>query len=52
MERVEQKLPTFIRATKNVSTVATLLDTLQTPSPNGVGDMYQRLTRILGTTTM
>jgi hypothetical protein len=50
MEWVEQKLPTFIRATKNVSVVAMVLDTLPTPSTEGVGDMYQRLMTILGTT--
>jgi hypothetical protein len=50
MERAEQKLPTFIRATKNVSAVGMLLDTLPTPSTDGVGDMYQQLMTILGTT--
>jgi hypothetical protein len=50
MERTEQQLPAFATASQNVATVAALLDTLPLASTDGVGEMYQRLKSILGTT--
>jgi hypothetical protein len=49
VEWAEQQLPTFTKASQNVATTATLLDTLATPSTNGVVEVYQRLKSILGT---
>jgi hypothetical protein len=41
MEHAKRQLPTFTRASQNIVTVATLLDTLHTPSIDGVGEVYQ-----------
>jgi PleD family two-component response regulator len=51
MERAEQQLPTFTKASQNMAMVTTLLDTLPAPSTNEVGEMYQQLKSILGTAT-
>jgi hypothetical protein len=51
MVHAERQLPTFTSASQNVATVAALLDTLPAPSTDGVGEMYQQLKSILGTTT-
>jgi hypothetical protein len=48
MERAEQQLPTFARASQNVAATTTLLDTLPIPSTDGVGELYQQLVNILG----
>jgi hypothetical protein len=48
----EQQLPAFTRASQNVVVVAALLDTLPTPSTDGVGEVYQRLMNILGSAAM
>jgi hypothetical protein len=47
MERVERQLPTFARASQNVVMAAALLDVLPAPPTDGVGELYQRLKRIL-----
>jgi hypothetical protein len=49
VDRVEQQLPTFTRASWNVAITATLLDTLPTPSTDGVGEVYQWLKNIIST---
>jgi hypothetical protein len=41
MERVEQQLPTFDKASQNMAAAAMILDTLPAPSTNGVGEMYR-----------
>jgi hypothetical protein len=51
IDHAEQQLPTFTRASQNVAAAAALLDTLPTPSIDGVGKVYQQLKNILGTTT-
>jgi hypothetical protein len=50
VERVERQLPTFARASKNLATIATVLDTLLAPSVDRVSKIYQRLKSILRTT--
>jgi hypothetical protein len=45
----EWQLPTFPTASQNVAVVAAFLDTLPTPSTDGVGKIYQQLKNILGT---
>jgi hypothetical protein len=47
----EQQLPTFPRDSQNMDAVAVLLDTLPAPSTEWVGEVYQWLKNILGTTT-
>jgi hypothetical protein len=49
-DREGWQLPTFAKASQNVVVAATLLDTQHTPPTNGVGEVYQRLKSILGTT--
>jgi hypothetical protein len=44
-----QQLPSFARAIQNVVVAAALLDTLPEPSANGVGEVYQRLKKIVST---
>jgi hypothetical protein len=48
MERAEQQLPTFARASQNMAATTSLLDTLPIPSTDGVGELYQQLVNILG----
>jgi hypothetical protein len=43
--------PSFARASQNVATTTTLLDTLPTPSTDEVGKLYQQLKDILGVAT-
>jgi hypothetical protein len=45
----ERRLPTFARASQNIIAVATLFDTLPTPSTDRVGKVYQQLKNILDT---
>jgi hypothetical protein len=52
MERAERQLSTYARANQNVVAAATLLDTLQAPSTDRMGDVYQRLKSILSTTAV
>jgi hypothetical protein len=51
IEQAERQLPTFARANQNMAMTASLLDTLSTPSTNGVGEVYQQLKSIVDTST-
>jgi hypothetical protein len=51
IDRAERQLPTFVRASQNVAVAATRLDTLPAPFTDRVGEVYQWLKNILGTTT-
>jgi hypothetical protein len=44
--------PTFAKASWNVATMATLLDTLPAPSADGVDKVYRQLKEILGVTVV
>jgi hypothetical protein len=44
--------PTFVRASQNVATVTTLLDTFDAASINGMDKVYHQLKDILGVSTV
>jgi hypothetical protein len=52
INHAELLLPSFARVSQNMVAVAMLLDTLLAPSAHGVGEVYQRLRNILGTTAV
>jgi hypothetical protein len=50
IDRAEQQLPIFTGANQNMDAVVILLDTLPSPSTDGVDEVYQGLKNMLGTT--
>jgi hypothetical protein len=52
INHAELLLPSFARVSQNMVAAAILLDTLLAPSAHGVGEVYQRLRNILGTTAV